>query len=116
MAAKLGAMCSLDCAECPAHLVYLKDDPALRKTTAEKWTKEFGAFFDPETFFCSGCKVQEGPHTGYCGECPLRNCDKAASVANCGLCDDYRTCDKVRGFLEMAKNLKPALDAIAAGR
>jgi hypothetical protein len=94
----------------------LKDDPELRKKTAADWSVRFSAHFDPEKFFCAGCKVADGPHTGYCELCPMRNCAKAASCANCGRCDEYATCEKVQGFLAGAKELKPILDAFAAGK
>lgn len=113
---KLEAYCGLDCAECPAHIVYLKDDPELRKKTAAKWTEAFHTTFDPETFFCAGCSVVEGPHTGYCSACPVQKCASAKKVANCGLCGEYGKCAIIGGFLEQAKDLKPVLDAIAAGR
>ncbi|HAW87217.1 MAG: hypothetical protein A2087_03915 [Spirochaetes bacterium GWD1_61_31] len=112
---KLGACCGLDCAECPAHQVYLKDDPALRQKTAADWSKKFHANFDPEQFFCAGCTVKEGPHTGYCELCPVQKCALAKPVANCGLCPEYRSCSTIGDFLAMAKELKPMLDAIAAG-
>lgn len=113
---KLGACCGLDCAECPAHKVYLKDDPELRRKTAAEWSAMYHAEFDPETLFCVGCTVAEGPHTGYCGLCPVRSCATAKKVANCGLCDEYAGCETVKGFLQMAKDLKPVLDAYAASR
>jgi hypothetical protein len=113
---KLGARCGLDCAECPAHKVYLKDDPELRKRTAAEWSKMYNVQFDPETLFCVGCTVADGPHTGYCALCPVRACATVKQVPNCGLCDEYAACATVRGFLDMAKSLKPVLDGIAAGR
>ncbi|MBU0936630.1 MAG: DUF3795 domain-containing protein [Spirochaetes bacterium] len=116
MQQKLGSYCGLDCAECPAHKVYLKDDPELRRKTAADWSKQFNAYFDPEKFFCVGCTVTEGPHTGYCSLCPVQRCASAKSVANCGRCPEYRGCEIVNGFLAMATELRPTLDAFAAER
>jgi hypothetical protein len=116
MKTMMTACCGLDCAECPAHVVFLKDDPDLRKKTAEDWSKRFQAYFDPATLFCSGCNVAEGPHTGYCADCPLRACAMPKKIDNCGLCPEYKSCDTVKGFLTQAAELKAGLDKFAESR
>jgi hypothetical protein len=108
------AQCGLDCSACPARICFVKDDPELRRRTAAEWSKAYNADVKPEDVFCSGCRVDGPPKISHCGVCEVRRCGRSRSVANCGECADYGTCDTIAGFLKFIPAAKANLDAVRA--
>lgn len=105
------AMCGLVCSDCPAYVAMKKDDPALRKKTAEAWSKMFNSTIKPEDIFCVGCAVKKGKHIGHCAECQMRLCGLKKNVKNCAYCPDY-ACEILLGFFKMVPDAKIKLDNI----
>ena len=88
----------------------VNNDDELRKKTAEQWKKMYGADIKPEDINCVGCRVQEGVHGGYCGECPIRKCALEKGEENCYVCKEFENCDKRKEFekvgIDIAKNFQ----------
>jgi len=94
---KLIACCGLNCATCDARIATIKDDDELRKATAEKWKKMYGASdLTPEMINCTGCR-EPGVKFSHCNECEIRNCVKAKGYDTCGECKELETCTIVAG-------------------
>ena len=106
------AMCGLDCAACPAFLAYKTNDQALRVKTAEEWSKQFGVPLKPDDINCVGCLKLKGVHVGHCSQCEIRACGLKRKVANCALCPDYASCDKINKFLANVPPAKANLEEV----
>jgi hypothetical protein len=91
------AYCGLLCSECPAYKATVADDMALRKETAENWSKMFGADIKTEDINCLGC--ESDTLFGHCKICEIRACAKEKAVEDCGRCDSF-ACAKVEGILK----------------
>lgn len=100
--------CGLICTECPAYLATLKNDDALRKETAAKWSEMFKSDIKPESINCDGCTTP-GTKFAHCAECPIRQCALAKNLKNCGWCGDY-PCKHVKQFLKWVPDAKKVLD------
>lgn len=98
MAKKLIAVCGLDCSKCGAYLALQNNDDGLRVKTAQEWTKNFGHVFQPQDINCVGCCVDGCVHGGYCHACPLRACALGKKLANCYVCSEFQSCQKVKDF------------------
>lgn len=112
MSDSLVAHCGLDCNVCPARIAFLKDDPELRRRTAEEWSSKYNVKVKAEDVFCSGCRVEGPPKICHCGTCEVRLCGIAKGMANCGECPDYPTCATITSFLQYIPDAKKTLDAI----
>jgi hypothetical protein len=114
MSEMMVAQCGLDCSKCPARIVFLKDDPELRRRTAAEWSKAYNAQVKPEDVLCSGCCVEGPPKISHCAVCEVRKCGRARGVANCGECVEYPECKTIAGMLQYIPDAKATLDAIRA--
>ena len=89
---ELIACCGLDCENCDARIATLNDDNALRKITAEKWSKLNGITITPEMINCLGCRT-EGVKTPFCESlCPIRKCAIGRGYEICGECVEMENC------------------------
>jgi hypothetical protein len=91
--------CGLDCEVCDAYLATEADDDAMRRATAEKWTKMYNHPMKPEDINCTGCQAK-GPKIGHCHVCAVRTCCVKKGLSHCGACDEYG-CTTLEGFLGM---------------
>lgn len=114
MTETMTAQCGIDCSGCPARIAFVKDDPELRRRTAQEWSEKYNASIKPEDVFCSGCRVEGLPKIGHCGVCEVRTCGRERGVANCGECADYPTCATIAGYMQYIPDAKAKLDAIHA--
>jgi hypothetical protein len=95
---KLLAACGLDCADCPAYIASTTNDDALRKKTAEEWSKSYGFDCKPEMVNCHGCYATDGVQIGHCAECEIRKCAAGTrKLSSCAACADYG-CKTVADF------------------
>jgi hypothetical protein len=104
------AYCGLDCEACEARLATARDDDALRREVAKKWSGWNGVEIPPEAINCDGCRV-EGRKTPYCESlCPIRQCAMGKKVETCGACGEMAGCGKVGTILgnnpEARRNLE----------
>ena len=94
---KIISCCGLNCATCDARIATIDNDDELRKATAEKWKKMYGASdLTPEMINCTGCR-EPGVKFSHCNECEIRNCVKAKGYDTCGECKELETCTIVAG-------------------
>lgn len=114
MTETMTAQCGIDCSGCPARIAFVKDDPELRRRTAQEWSERYNASIKPEDVFCSGCRVEGLPKIGHCGVCEVRICGRERGVANCGECADYPSCATIAGYMQVIPDAKARLDAIHA--
>lgn len=102
--------CGLDCKKCDAYLATVNDDDALRRKTAELWSKLNNTQITPEMICCTGCRT-DGVKTYFCSDlCEIRKCAVDKKIETCGECrnmDDCRTVSEIHKQNEQAlKNLK----------
>ncbi len=107
---KMIACCGLVCTDCDAYKATQKDDNALRKTVADKWTKEYSHEFKVEDINCDGC-TGTGKLVGYCTICPIRKCAGEKEVKNCAWCDEY-PCSGLDTLFKARPDAKKTLDAV----
>ena len=105
---KMIAYCGINCAECGAYLAMKNNDQALREKTAAEWTKAHNFNFTPDMINCTSCKG-DGVKVGHCSQCEIRKCASGKDFANCGACDEFKTCKTINDFIEMAPNVKDNL-------
>jgi hypothetical protein len=101
--------CGIVCSDCGAYLATKHNDDALRKKTAEAWSKTYSVEIRPEDIECAGCVVATGKHFRHCGECGIRACGQAKGVGNCGHCPDY-PCEQINSFFHLVPTAKAVLD------
>ena len=108
---KMIAVCGLDCAACPAYVASMTNDEALRKKTAEQWSKAYGFDCKPEMVNCHGCLATDGVQIGHCADCDIRLCAMGKGHANCASCSDF-ACEKVAAFWKDSPDAKQNLEAL----
>jgi len=112
---KMIAACGLDCAICPAYVAAMTNDEALRKKTAEEWSKAFGFDCKPEMVNCHGCFATDGIQVSHCAECEIRQCAVTGkSLESCAACGEFPSCGKIAAFLVQAPAAKANLAELRA--
>ena len=72
--AKIVAYCGIPCSDCPAYIATRKNDDALRRETAKKWSEMFKADIKPEDINCDGCPTDSERIFNHCRVCEIRKC------------------------------------------
>jgi hypothetical protein len=103
-------VCGIVCSECGAYLATKNNDEAMRKKTADEWSKMYGVDIKPEAIDCVGCTTPTGNHFHHCSECEIRACGQKKRVKNCGRCPNY-ACEMINGFFKMVPTAKTVLDS-----
>jgi hypothetical protein len=82
--------------ECTLLKATLENDPELKKKTFEDWkmAERRGIEFDPEAFFCYGCKNEEKPKGIIVQKCTIIPCAREKGFDCCFQCKDLAECDK----------------------
>jgi len=106
------AKCGIDCAECTAYKATVENSDALRKQTAEEWSKMFGGQIAPESINCLGCQNEETLF-GHCQVCGIRSCAKGKGFQTCAECPDYG-CEMVSDIWAHDGKIKENLDRLRA--
>jgi hypothetical protein len=88
-----GYMCPPDC---PMKKATLENDIKLKKEAYKNWRIEekYGIAFDPEIFFCYGCKEEGKPLGLVVEKCTVRNCAIEKDYDCCIECSELSGCDK----------------------
>ena len=103
------ARCGIECTKCDAYIATKSNDDALRKTTAENWSKMFNADIEAKDINCLGCNSEV--LFSHCFECDVRKCNNDKSQENCSECSDYG-CDRIDSFFKMVPEAKTVLDSL----
>ena len=98
------ACCGVDCATCDAYIATRTDDDALRRTTAERWSRQLGVPVEPEYINCDGCQQTSGRHLEYCAICGIRACCMEKHIATCAECPDY-VCERLQTGFEFLSDV-----------
>ena len=107
---KFIACCGLDCEKCDARLATVNDDDALRRKTAELWSKLNNAEITPEMINCIGCRT-DGVKTPFCDSlCEIRQCALTKQFETCGSCDELLSCAKVDMIIGNNKEARERLE------
>jgi hypothetical protein len=109
---KLIAVCGLDCTACNAYIASKTNDDALRRKTAEEWSKAYGFDCKPEMVNCHGCLTTDGVQIGHCAECEMRQCAIGKGYKNCASCADLSSCKPLNEFFANCPDAKTNLDAL----
>ena len=97
------AYCGLDCAKCEARIATINNDDKLREEVSEKWSRLNKVEITPEMINCEGCKLK-GARTIYCDSlCPIRKCAIDKHYDNCGQCNEFKTCEKIKMIIKNNK-------------
>lgn len=117
------SFCGHDCRSCDIRKATLHGDKEAlqrahdlwKETAREHWGMQT---LDPAILKCTGCRT-EGPEIFKgCQLCPIRGCVKSKGLISCGLCSEWRKCDKLSGILAKYSEAKGNLegDAIASNK
>lgn len=103
--------CGLDCSKCEGYLATQADDDEMRASVARQWSERHNADIKAEHINCDGCR-SDGRKFVYCSDlCEIRKCCMDKGFANCAACDQY-VCGKLEAFLQLAPEVRAALDAL----
>ncbi len=114
--------CGLDCEQCPVFVATAKNDDALRRQTAEQWSKLYGEYLadhlgrrelEPEDMNCGGCR-STNLFVGY-SSCAIRACARMRGLGSCAHCGEYQQCEVLNGFYSVHPDARAALDRTRAG-
>jgi hypothetical protein len=89
--------CCYKCtSECPTYKATIENNPELKKKAYEdaKWKEKYGIDFDPDTFFCFGCKPADKPLSINLKACTVRQCVIEKGYDCCIECNRLTACDK----------------------
>ena len=111
--------CGMDCSSCDVFKATVHGDHNARmraaklfaKTAREHWGM---AALDPAILDCRGCRAEGVQHKGY-GHCPIRPCARKRSLASCGLCPEWKGCERLSGVFADAPGARGNLRQISEG-
>jgi hypothetical protein len=109
--------CGLNCEDCPIFIATANDDDALRKKTAQEWSKLYAAYIGKdlklEDVNCKGCWSENTVFIG-CSNCSIRKCCQEKKFVTCASCNEYDTCEVLNGFFSVPthKHAKSNLNRI----
>jgi hypothetical protein len=112
---KILGYCGITCSECPAYIATQKNDDALRRETAKKWSEMFKSDIKPEDINCDGCPTDSRRLFHHCGVCEIRRCAREKKVKNCALCAEY-ACQRLSAFLAQVPEAKSTLEELRRTR
>lgn len=113
--ARIVAYCGIPCSDCPAYIATRKNDDALRRETAKKWSEMFKADIKPQDINCDGCPTDSERIFNHCRVCEIRKCGREKKVKNCAYCPEY-PCQKLSAFLAQVPEAKATLEEIRKTR
>ena len=106
------AYCGLDCTKCDAFKATQTRNLPLKRTIAERWTKELKTKISPADVECGGCKSPK--LSAWClGFCKIRPCAEARGVETCAQCKDY-PCTEAERFLSTEPAARENLERVRA--
>jgi len=104
------AYCGLDCTKCDAFKATQTRNRALKKTIAERWSKELKTRIGPADVECRGCKSET--LSAWCLRfCKIRPCADARGLETCARCSDY-PCVELQRFLSTEQAAKDNLERV----
>ncbi len=89
--------CGYKCTpECPLLKATQANDAEMKKKVFEEWgaAEQYGIEFDPETYFCHGCKNVDSPKGFPVRHCTIIPCAQEKGFDCCFQCKELSACDK----------------------
>jgi hypothetical protein len=112
------AYCGVDCDACDVFRATAYGDQEARARAVKVWTKTAQQHWgmktlDPAILKCRGCRSQGRDIFKGCRSCPIRRCARRRKLASCGLCPDWRGCQRLEGLFADVPQAKRNLEGIA---
>ena len=90
--------CGINCDTCPAYQGTVNTRVDLLKKAVSEYGKGKTTTND---WVCLGCSpADQRILAAYCVDCAIRACAVEKGAANCAVCAEYETCEKIKRFLE----------------
>jgi hypothetical protein len=67
---------------------------------------------DPAILKCRGCRTEGTDIFKACRHCPIRKCAKSRNLPSCGLCQEWKTCERLSDLLADEPAARPNLERI----
>jgi hypothetical protein len=109
--------CGVDCTGCNIFKATVYGDKEALSLAVKQWQKTATEHWrmdslDPQILNCRGCRVEgEGIFLG-CWFCPIRRCCKEHGLSSCGLCSQWKTCEKLIEVFDNEPQAKENLERI----
>jgi len=102
--------CGLDCEACPVFIARATNDDELRVKTAKEWSELYAEYLGkdslkPADMNCNGCHSENAVFIG-CRSCPIRKCCQEKGIGNCANCNEYKSCEMIKGFFSVPSHEK----------
>ena len=113
------AYCGVDCTKCDVRKATRDDDEEARKRALKLWEKTAQEHWgmktlDPAILKCQGCRAEGEAIFKGCRHCPIRRCCRKRGLASCGLCPEWRACERLVELFADAPEARGNLARIAA--
>jgi len=93
---ELIACCGINCEGCEARIATFRNDDAMRKEVAEKWSAMFNSpGITPDSINCTGCRTEGVKFTHCLYTCEIRKCVVSKSFDTCAECQEIDSCQIV---------------------
>ena len=111
--------CGVDCKACDVFKATVYGDEKARMRAVKLWTKTAQQHWgmqtlDPAILDCAGCRINEVKHKGY-GHCPIIPCVTERKLSSCGLCPQWRECERLGEVLKDEPRAGKNLEMIEKG-
>jgi hypothetical protein len=113
------AYCGIDCTVCDVYKATLHGDEEARRRAHKLWEKTAQVHWgmktlDPAILNCKGCRAEGSEIFRGCRSCPIRRCCRKRGLASCGLCPEWRDCERLAELFADTPQARKNLEAIAA--
>ena len=94
------AYCGVDCMGCDVRKATVDGDQEALKRAHTSWEKTAQKHWgmktlDPAILTCKGCRTEGQDIFKGCRHCPIRRCCLKRGLASCGLCPEWRDCERL---------------------
>ena len=111
--------CGVDCRGCDVLKATLHGDEEARRRAHKLWEKTAQQHWgmktlDPAILKCKGCRTEGGEVFRGSKLCRIRRCCRQRGLASCGLCHEWRDCERLRALFADEPRARQNLEKIAA--
>lgn len=112
--------CGVDCRTCNVFKATVHGDEAARAEAVKIWVKTAQQHWgmetlDPAILNCRGCRIEGPAIFKGCSLCPIRRCAKGRNLSSCGLCPEWRDCERLSEPFESEPQARENLERMAEG-
>jgi hypothetical protein len=111
--------CGVDCNACDVFKATVHGDAEALERAHKLWTKTAQKHWgmqtlDPAILKCKGCRCEGTEIFKGCRHCPIRRCAKGRDLSSCGLCPDWKQCERLTEVFADEPQARPNLERIDA--